>query len=288
MESPLDPDQSTKGSGGYEPGGIMEYYDYEVIHDDGQIPAAATYDFLYDYLKKNPHTHLEVMDKSVTQLAGEVFKRFIDIGLIRGGRRGNWNVNRYKNLINSMLVLESNDFYDDGKGREYYLPYYTEIASYFHAPLPEIMKVYNKVTGLWPESPGYASGMVSTVLAIGMKLYKSGLNTMKSNPMIQKAAMANLDWLDARGNLVVFGDMRGGSLPYGVFENLLTYYTWEGDLKNARAISGVIRKGIKSGQHKRDRADWENICLYQPLLESEATLPYKRAVYSMFHRHIII
>jgi hypothetical protein len=47
MKPPLDPEKSLGGPGGYEPGGISGYYDYEVIHDDTARLAAVSYDFLY-------------------------------------------------------------------------------------------------------------------------------------------------------------------------------------------------------------------------------------------------
>lgn len=287
MNPPLDPEESTNGPGGYQPGGIMGYYDYEVIHDDRQIPMAITYDFLYDYLIENPHNHLSEINKPTVDLAGEVFKRFIEIGLIRGGKKGNWNVNRYKNILNSMLVLESNDFYEDGKGREYYIPFYTEKSGEHYAGLPEIMDNYNEITGLWPESPGYASGMISLVLEMGVKLYKSGINTLSSNPIITKAAMANLGWLDARGNLVVFGDMRGGAFNMSAFESLLTYATWEKDTETAQAMATVINKNIENGQYDRNKSDWKDIIFNQKLPQSNSELPYHRAAYSPFHRHMI-
>ncbi|AUC23601.1 hypothetical protein BTO15_16515 [Polaribacter sejongensis] len=289
MQPPLDPQQSTKGPGGYEAGGIMGYYDYEVIHDDRQIPAATTYDFLYNYLNANPHPHLKTLNKTTTEVAGNVFKRFIEIDLIRGGKVGNWNVNRYKNILNSMLVLESNDFYEDGKGREYYIPFYTEVKASDHfAGLPVIMEFYNKTTGLWPESPGYASSMIPLVLEMGVKLYKSGVNTLAGNPIITKAALANLGWLDARGNLVVFGDMRGGPANISSFESLLTYATWEGDIETAEKMATVIRKNIASGQYDRNASDWQSIIFNQPLLGSGSDLPFHKAAYSPFHKHIIM
>lgn len=288
MEPPLDPKKSTKGPGGYEPGGIMGYYDYEVIHDDRQIPTAIAYDFLYDYLNENPHEHLKTINKTPAEVAGVVFKRFIDIGLIRGGKQGNWNVNRYKNVLGSMLVLESNDFYEDGKGKEYYIPLYTEKSSDYCAALPEIMDYYDKTTGLWPESPGYASGMIPLVLEMGVKLYKSGINTLAGNPIISKAALANLGWLDARGNLVVFGDMRGGPANISSFESLLTYSTWEGDTETAEKMATVIRKNIASGQYDRNKSNWQGIVLNQPLQGAGSDLPFHKAAYSPFHKHIIM
>ncbi|KGL62292.1 hypothetical protein [Polaribacter sp. Hel1_85] len=288
MEPPLDPEKSSKGPGGYAPGGILGYYDYEVIHDDRQIPMAVAYDFLHNYLNAHPHQHLKTINKTTTEVAGVVFKRFIDIGLIRGGRRGNWNVNRYKNVLNSMLVLESNDFYKDGKGREYYIPLYTEKSSDYCSALPEIMDFYNKTTGLWPESPGYASGMIPLVLDMGVKLYKSGVNTLAGNPIITKAALANLGWLDARGNLVLFGDMRGGPANISCFESLLTYATWEGDKETAKKMATVIRKNISSGQYDRNKSNWQGIILNQVLPKSGNNLPFHRTAYSPFHKHIIM
>jgi hypothetical protein len=288
MNPPLDPEKSTKGSGGYEPGGIMGYYDYEQIHDDRQIYAAHIYDFLYDFLNEHPAEHLKTIHKEVTEVAGVVFKRFIDLGLIRGGKRGNWNVNGFKNIIPSILVLESNDYYADKKGKEYYIPYYTKNTTDYHEALPDFLKNFDAVTGLWPESPGYASGMIGAIVRMAMPLYKEGVNTIGDNPLIQKAAMANLGWLDARGNLVVLGDMRGGPTDLAVFDNMLTYYTWEGDSENAQKMATVIRKGIASGQYDRSKIDWKGICLFEALPESGSELPFHRAAYSEHHRHIIM
>ncbi|ANW95357.1 hypothetical protein AXE80_03215 [Wenyingzhuangia fucanilytica] len=288
MNPPLDPEQSTKGPGGYEPGGIMGYYDYEVIHDDRQAPMAATYDFLYDYLNNNPHKHLSQINKKTVDVAGEVFKRFIEIGLVRGGKKGNWNVNRYRHIMNSILALESNEFYEDGKGREYYIPFYTEKSGDHYAGLPEIMANYDKETGLWPESPGYASGMIPFVLEMGLKLYKSGVNTLDGNPIITKATLANLGWLDARGNLVVFGDMRGGPANMSAFEFLLTYSVWENDSETAKKMATVIRKNMAANQHDRTALDWEEIIFNQPLPDSGSDLPFHNAAYSKFHRHMIL
>ncbi|WP_372753912.1 hypothetical protein [Labilibaculum sp.] len=288
MNPPLDPQQSTNGPGGYKPGGIMGFYDYEQIHDDRQINAAIIYDFLYDFLNEHPAEHLKSIKKDVTEVAGVVFKRFIDLGLIRGGKRGNWNVNGFKNIIPSILVLESNDFYKDQKGKEHYIPYYTKITTDYHEALPGFIKNFDDVTGLWPESPGYASGMIGAIVKMGMPLYKSGVNTIGDNSLLQKAAMANLGWLDARGNLVVVGDMRGGPTDLAVFDNMLTYYTWEGDTENAKKMATVIRKGIASGQYNRNEIDWKGICLYEALPDSGDELPFHRAAYSEHHRHIIM
>ena len=106
--------------------------------------------------------------------------------------------------------------------------------------------------------------------------------------MVTKAAVANLGWLDASGNLVVFGDMRGGPANISSFESLLTYYTWQGDLENAKKMAAIIKKAIASKQYDRLSLDWKGIMLNQTLPESSTDLPYARTAYSEFHRHIIM
>ena len=90
MNPILDPEKSCGSVGGWEPGGICGYYDYEQIHDDLVMHAAMAYDFAFDYLIRHPHAHLKAIGKDTKTVAAEVFKRFINIGLVRGGKSGNW------------------------------------------------------------------------------------------------------------------------------------------------------------------------------------------------------
>ena len=79
-ESYFGPEKSCGSVGGWEPGGICGYYDYEQIHDDLVMHAAMAYDFAFDYLIRHPHAHLKAIGKDTKTVAAEVFKRFINIG----------------------------------------------------------------------------------------------------------------------------------------------------------------------------------------------------------------
>jgi hypothetical protein len=287
MEPPLCPDNSL-GPGGYKPGGICGYYDYEQIHDDRARQAAAIYDFLYDYLNEHPAAHQQELGKPLPVIAGTVFKRFVELGMIRGGRDGNWNVNGWASILRPMLVLEGNDAYDDGRGLEYYLHYYTTESTKYHRALPEMVATYDAVTGLWPEAPGYAFGTIASLLEMAIPIYRQGTDTVGANPMMQKAALAVFPWMDARGNLVVFGDSRGGPVDFGMFENLLAYYTWEGDTTNATAVATALQKGIEAGQYDRAKADWKGLCVNVAKLPASDHLPAPRTAYSETHRHIVM
>lgn len=289
MNPVLDPECSTNGPGGYEPGGICGYYDYEQIHDDLGMRGATIYDFMYDYLDSHPSAAMKATGKTLKDVAGTVFKRFIDIGMVRGGRVGNWNVNGWGVMIRPIMVLEENECYEDGKGRTHYLRYLTEESTPYHQAIPDILKAYDPVTGLWPESPGYAFGVVGSLLDFACLLRNNDIDIIGTNPMIQKAALAVIPWMDSRGNLPVFGDCRGGSVNFDTMEALLNYYVSCGDKDNIELISDVIHNGMEKGTYSRNADTWVKLCSYIPLdSEIHLTMNRERISYSPFHRLGII
>ncbi len=279
-----DPERSTKGLGGWEPGGICGYYDYEQIHDDLGERLAATYDYLYPYLMKHPNAHLESISKTTKEVNDEVLKRFIELGLIRGGSQGNWNVNGYARIMAPIIVLDSNEAYEDGRGREYYLEYFLTKTTKHHVALDGILEYYDPITGLWDESPGYSFGTVTSLLDFATMLYPLGIDIIADNPILQKAAVAILPWMDARGNLVVFGDTRGGTADYTIFERLLTYYTKTGNVDMANQMASAIAKGIKEGTYSRDNSSWIGITTQEILPEDISEVPVSDLSYSTHHR----
>ena len=286
MNPILDPDKSTGGEGGYEPGGICGYYDYEQIHDDLAFHAAVVYDFAYDYLTAHPHPHLQELGMSLPEVAGVVFKRFIDIGFVRGGKSGNWNVNGWNMMLRPILALEEDDAYPDGKGRSYYLHYLTTESTPYHDAIPDIFKAYDPVTGLWPESPGYAFGTVAGLLDFAALLQREGIDVLKENPILQKAALAVFPWMDERGNMIVFGDSRGGSANFITFERLLAYYQSVGNEENVKRVASALQAGITNGSYRREETDWTSLCLYASAIPSvnAEEMAEERMSYSPFHR----
>lgn len=288
MNPILDPDRSTGGPGGYEPGGICGYYDYEQIHDDLALHAAVVYDFLSEYLESNPNPHLKVIGKTLKEVVGIVFKRFIDIGFVRGAKSGNWNVNGWNMMLRPILVLESNEAYEDGKGREYYLHYFTTESTLYHDALPDILQAYDPVTGLWPESPGYAFGTISMLLDMATMLKSSGIDIIADNLVMQKAAMAVFPWMDEQGNMIVFGDSRGGSANFSTFENLLTYYTKVNNEQGIQQAAAALNIGLESGKYHRSKNNWIGLCTYLRSVPQVTDRKNERTSYSPHHEIIVM
>ncbi len=289
MQPILDPGKSSGGAGGWEPGGICGYYDYEQIHDDLALHAAVVYDFLYDWLSVHPHPHLKSLGKSTKDVAGEVFKRFIDLGMIRGGRNGNWNVNGWNIMLRPVLVLDDNEAYADGKGRDYYLHYLVEESTRYHEAIPGMLKNYDAVTGLWPESPGYAFSTIQMILDWVQPLRRVGVDIMAGNPILQKAAMAVFPWMDDAAHMVVFGDSRGGNANFRTFENLLAYYTTSGNAdEGKKMVTNALRMGLEKGIYDRSKAGWQELCTYVDEIPEAGSIVPERASYSPHHRFIVM
>ncbi len=288
MNPILDPTSSCGSLGGWEAGGICGYYDYEQIHDDMARRIAAIYDLTRPYLVEHTDAHLDSLGKTTKDVNDEVLKRFIELGLIRGGRQGNWNVNGFACIMAPIVVLSSNDEYADGKGREYYLEYFLTKSTDYHESLSGMLKNYDSVTGLWNESPGYAFGTVSSILDFATMLYPLGIDIIADNEILQKAAQAILPWMDARGNLVIFGDTRGGVANFTIFERLLTYYTKVGDKESAAKMASAISQAIANGTYSRDNADWIGITTQLPIDSDIERVESGDISYSPLHRFFTI
>ncbi|MDD3166671.1 MAG: hypothetical protein PHN20_04475, partial [Bacteroidales bacterium] len=284
MNPILDPKQSTGSAGGWAPGGICGYYDYEQIHDDLALHAAVVYDFIFDFLHAHPHPDVVSLGKATKSVAEEVFKRFIDLGMIRGSSQGNWNVNGWNMLLRPILVLDTDDCYADGKGRDYYLRFLTQQSTPYRASIPDMLKQYDSVTGLWPESPGYAFGTVQMLLDWLAPLKRAGYDILDGNPILQKAAFAVFPWMDESANLVVFGDSRGGTAPFMMFENLLSHYTQVGDASGVSMVSRALNKGLQLEKYTRSHSDWTRLCTNTPTIPAVSEGLVERASYAPHHR----
>lgn len=284
MKPPVSIRGNKKPVKAYEPSDISGYYDYEQIHDDLGMKGATIYDFLYDYLEQHPTEEMKATGKTVKDLTGEVLKRFIDTGMVRGRKTGNWNVNGWQMMMRPILVLENDEFYEDGKGRNHYLNYFINESTAYHDALPDILKVYDPVTGLWPESPGYGFSTLASVLEMASMINRSGEDVIMSNPIIQKAALSMLPWMDSNGNMIVFGDYRGGAANYYIYELLHNYYKSKGDAANTSTFANVIDNAIKNGSYKRIADTWEKLMAFENLDATNGMEMKDRASYSPFHR----
>lgn len=223
--------------------GISGLATFEVIHEKILLHLLTTYDFLYNYANiKNID-----LEKSVS-----VFQKWGDQIINKGIPDNNWNLFQARFLTYVALTLDSNNNYQNGKGREYFLKFTFDTSTERQLSIKESLLVYDKETGMWPECASYSVHVITTLLDIITLLDNYTDNNELSNfPVIEKAALASFQYLFPSGYIVGFGDSSHKILPPENFELLISNYRKYKENDKEILISRLLKNMIDQGLYKR-------------------------------------
>ncbi|MGJ8653877.1 MAG: heparinase II/III domain-containing protein [Opitutaceae bacterium] len=228
---------------------IIGTFSYEVIHDSLINEIAVAYDFLHDYIVENPEMQPAVIESGI--------KTVIDRIIAGGGRTGNWNLHQAREIAYGGLSLQSNDAYEDKKGREYY------IDIVLHADLPQqwgiipvIENGYDKETAVWPEAAGYAFDTTANIvqLASMLSVTPSGQKAI-NHPVLTRAVINQLKQLYPNGASTGVGDTSYTRLDSRAAELLLVHAVESGNDELAATLSIALHKEVASGHYVRGEDD---------------------------------
>ncbi|MEO9513473.1 MAG: heparinase II/III family protein [Flavobacteriaceae bacterium] len=246
-EAPLDLDNS----GQQRLSGLATF---EVIHEKILIHLTTTYDFLFGYFKKKKID----LDHSTA-----VFQKWGDQIIKNGVPDNNWNLFQARFLTYVALVMDSNDAYENGKGREYFLKYTFNTTTERQLSINESLLVYDQESGIWPESASYSTHVITTLLNILTLLDNStNANELSNYPIIEKAALASFQYLFPTGYTVGFGDSNHKMLPPENFELLISNYKKYGNTEKETLISNLLGQMIKSKHYTRKAKDLFKLFFY--------------------------
>lgn len=173
---------------------------FEVIQERILNELAYTYDFLYNYVD-----HVHAAKKIIYESA---LKKCIDLSLKNGVPHNNWNLHKSKFILKVAMVLGKDKDYADGKGQEYYINAILNKTGARHWSLPHFMAYgYDKETGIWNESPGYAQSVAHELT----QFIRDYDNTFNQNllpyiPVMHKAVKALPQYQFPNGLTTAFGD----------------------------------------------------------------------------------
>lgn len=188
---------------------------FEVIHEDILYDIVPLYDFLYDYLNAR---HTDKMD-----IYAEAFKKWADNIIANGVPHNNWNLMQAHYIMNIGMILEDNDQYPDGKGREYYIDYVLNRSSIRQWSLARLADYgFDPQTGIWAECPGYCNVVLNDYTSFAT-LFDRNLNfdLVKALPVISKAVSATPQYLFPNRMLCGFGDTHPGYLNTAPISRLI-------------------------------------------------------------------
>ncbi|MCH6257720.1 heparinase II/III-family protein [Puniceicoccaceae bacterium K14] len=226
---------------------IIGVTSYEVIHEGILHSIATAYDFL--------HPYLATRDEVSTDLIEIGIKRFVDRIIAGGGRGGNWNLHQATKIAYGGLALQSNDAYEDGRGREYYI----DIA--LNADLPHqlglmhvIRQGYDQKTAVWPEAAGYAFDVTANIIEIA-SLMSSDVNGRKvlEDSIPSRALLGQLKQTYPTGVSHAMGDTSYTRIDTRAAELLLSWAVKEDDTELAETLSAVIQAEQDAGAYSRKR-----------------------------------
>ncbi|MBP0903866.1 heparinase II/III family protein [Mariniflexile gromovii] len=216
---------------------------FEVIHEGILKGLATTYDFLYDYFKK---------EKVNIAHSDAVFQKWGDQIIVNGIPDNNWNLFQARFLTYVALVLDTDKAYRNGKGREYFLKYTFDTSTERQLSIDESLLVYDQETGMWPECATYSVHVIASLLDIFTLLdHFTNKNELSNYPIIEKAALASFQYLFPSGYMVGFGDSSHKPLPPENFELLISNYRKYNNTEKEAIISGLLNDMIAKGEYKR-------------------------------------
>lgn len=188
---------------------------FQVIHESTLIGIAELYDFLHQYIKQNQAAKIEKYDVTIKKWTDQIIKN--------GVPQNNWNLHQAKIILKAAMVLKDNKFYEDKKGREYYIDYILNVTSARQWSLTKFMDYgYDTNNGVWAECPGYSFGVTRDLT----HFINDFDNTFDHNilpymPVMTKAVKILPQYLFPNGQTVAFGDSNYGSLSTSAMSDMI-------------------------------------------------------------------
>lgn len=197
---------------------------FEVIHEDAINELTQMYPLIKNLVKD---------DQAVIE-AG--FKKWAENIIANGVPHNNWNLFQADFIVKIALVLQDNQAYADGKGKQYYLDYIVNQNSIRQCSMNKLIDFgFDAKSKTWYESPGYSTTVLSSICDFANMLdEKAGIDLFKQRPILTEAVKTSAEYLFPNRMIAGFGDTHPGYLNTGGIDQVLKYATRH---KNKNLIS---------------------------------------------------
>jgi hypothetical protein len=197
---------------------------FEVIHEDVINELTQMYPLIKPLVKD---------DQAVIE-AG--FKKWAENIIANGVPHNNWNLFQADFIVKIALVLQDNQAYADGKGKQYYLDYIVNQNSIRQWSMNKLIDFgFDAKSKTWYESPGYSTTVLGSICDFANMLdEKAGIDLFKQRPILKEAVKTSAEYLFPNRMIAGFGDTHPGYLNTGGIDQVLKYATRH---KNKNLIS---------------------------------------------------
>lgn len=197
---------------------------FEVIHEDVINELTQMYPLIKPLVKD---------DQAVIESG---FKKWAENIIVNGVPHNNWNLFQADFIVKIALVLQDNQAYADGKGKQYYLDYIVNQNSIRQWSMNKLIDFgFDAKSKTWYESPGYSTTVLSSICDFANMLdEKAGIDLFKQRPILTEAVKTSAEYLFPNRMIAGFGDTQPGYLNTGGINQVLKYATRH---KNKNLIS---------------------------------------------------
>lgn len=197
---------------------------FEVIHEDAINELTQMYPLIKNLVKD---------DQAIIESG---FKKWAENIIANGVPHNNWNLFQADFIVKIALVLQDNQAYADGKGKQYYLDYIVNQNSIRQWSMNKLIDFgFDANSKTWYESPGYSTTVLGSICDFANMLdEKAGIDLFKQRPILTEAVKTSAEYLFPNRMIAGFGDTHPGYLNTGGIDQVLKYATRH---KNKNLIS---------------------------------------------------
>ena len=194
---------------------------FEVIHEDVINELTQMYPLIKPLVKD---------DQAVFE-AG--FKKWAENIIANGVPHNNWDLFQADFIMKIALVLQDNQAYADGKGKQYYLDYIVNQNSIRQWSMNKLVDFgFDAKSKTWYESPGYSTTVLGSICDFANMLdEKAGIDLFKQRPILKEAVKTSAEYLFPNRMIAGFGDTHPGYLNTGGIDQIFKYATRHKDKK---------------------------------------------------------
>ena len=197
---------------------------FEVIHEDVINELTQMYPLIKPLVKD---------DQAIIESG---FKKWAENIIANGVPHNNWDLFQADFIVKIALVLQDNQAYADGKGKQYYLDYIVNQNSIRQWSMNKLIDFgFDAKSKTWYESPGYSTTVLGSICDFANMLdEKAGIDLFKQRPILKEAVKTSAEYLFPNRMIAGFGDTHPGYLNTGGIDQVLKYATRH---KNKNLIS---------------------------------------------------
>ena len=188
---------------------------FEVIHED----------IINELTEMYPLVRNLVKDDQPVIEAG--LKKWAENIIANGVPHNNWNLFQADFIVKIALVLQDNNAYADGKGKQYYLDYVVRQNSIRQWSMNKLIDFgFDANAKTWYESPGYSTTVLGTICDFANMLdEKAGIDLFKLRPILIDGVKTSAEYLFPNRMIAGFGDTHPDYLNQSGINNILKYAT---------------------------------------------------------------